>query len=188
MSKKVGILITLIVVTFLFASCTSTVETPAGDIPAEEDVSTDSTPTYEVKGTEVDSIDDIPYPQDEGDMVIPSSVHLRDCRPGMVGKWESRVYNSSSDAVIYTTTFRYPDLNNLNASAPPEGIEGWITIENPTVSMEGQSEGVFNYRITIPENAALPEVSEFWIVIKKSGQKDFVQREDVIRCYLYRGD
>ena len=201
MSKMIGILSILMAVVFLFASCTSSVEIPTSptpdentdaaevveDIPAEEDVSTDTTLTYEVQKTEVDSIDDIPYPRDGGDMVIPTSVHLRDCRPGMVGKWESRVYNSSSEAATYITTFRYPDLNNLNASAPPEDIEGWITIENPTVSMEKQSEGVFNYKIIIPENAELLEVSEFWIV-KKFGQEDFVQREDIIRCYLHRGD
>ena len=162
-------------------------ETPTSSLPSET-ATTDLTYEVEKAEAEVESIEDIPYPKDQGDIIVPPSVHLRDCRPGIVGNWESKVYNSSVEGATYTTAFRYPDLDNLNASAPPSDIGDWITIENPTISMEAQSEGIFNYRIEIPLHAELPEVSEFWMVIKKADQESFVQWEVILRCYLYRGD
>ena len=186
-SKRAYILGVLMVGVLLLASCASEVkieETPTNSLPREAST-TDL--TYEVEKTEVGSLDEISYSQEEGDVIIPPSVHLRGSKPGMTGRWETKVYNSSSDPVIYTTVFRYPDLNHLNQSAPPSDIGEWITIENSTVSMAGQSEGVFHYRIDIPEGVELPEVSEFWIVIKKADQRNFVQWEVILRCYLYRG-
>ncbi len=187
-SKKAYILGILMVGVLLITSCASGAEIEETSTDSFSIDGTTADLTYGVEKTEVVSLDEIVYSQEEGDVIIPPSIYLRGCNPGMTGRWETKVYNSAFDAVVYTTMFRYPDLNHLNADAPPSDIKDWITIENPTVRMEGQSEGVFNYRIDIPEDADLPEVSEFWIVIKKADQLNFVQWEVILRCYLYRGD
>ena len=198
-NKKTCILGILMVGVLFFTSCASEVVEEDGIIPESFPATVEETPTilppnesatadltYEVETTEVSNIDDIVYLQGEDDVIIPPSVHLRNCSPGLTGEWKYKVYNGSLDPVIYTTAFRYPDLNHLNASAPPNDIGDWITIENPMVNMEGQSEGIFNYSIDIPEEAELPEISEFWVVIKKADQTSFVQWEVILRCYLYR--
>ncbi len=202
-SKKTWLLGVLMVGVLLSTSCASEVVKVEEEdtIPESSPITTEETPanslpsgeatailTYETEMVEVETLEEIAYPKDSGDVIIPPSVHLRDCKPGMEGRWESKVYNSSLEPATYTTTFRYPDINNLNASAPPSDIGDWITIENPTINMEPKSEGVFNYRIEIPEDAELPEISEFWIVIKKADQKSFVQWEVILRCYLYKGE